>query len=65
LINPLLPIEFVPGRPGDYAGREVSAGKAKQLLDWEARTSFEDGMRRYLDWWLMKAEGDEAQASQG
>jgi UDP-glucose 4-epimerase len=64
LINPLLPIEFVPGRPGDYAGREVSADKAKQLLDWEARTSFEDGMRRYLDWWLMKAEGDEAQASQ-
>jgi UDP-glucose 4-epimerase len=65
LINPLLPIEFVPARPGDYAGREVSAGKAKQLLGWEARTSFEDGMRRYLDWWLMKTEGDEAQASQG
>jgi UDP-glucose 4-epimerase len=65
LINPLLPIEFVPARPGDYAGREVSAGKAKQLLGWEARTSFEDGMRRYLDWWLMKAESDEAQASQG
>jgi len=70
LINPLLPIEFVPARPGDYAGREVSAGKAKQLLAWEARTSFEDGMRRYLDWWLMKAESDEAesdeaQASQG
>jgi len=65
LINPLLPIEFVPARPGDYGGREVSADKAKQVLGWEARTSFEDGMRRYLDWWLSKADGDEAQASQG
>jgi UDP-glucose 4-epimerase len=65
LVNPLLPIEFVPARPGDYAGREVSASKAKQLLGWEAQTSFEDGMRRYLDWWLMKTESDEAQASEG
>jgi UDP-glucose 4-epimerase len=64
LVNPLLPIEFVPARPGDYAGREVSAAKATQLLGWTARTSFEDGMRRYLDWWLIKAENDEAQASQ-
>jgi UDP-glucose 4-epimerase len=62
LVNPLLPIEFVPARPGDYPGREVSAVKATQLLGWTARTSFEDGMRRYLDW--IKAENDEAQAGQ-
>ncbi|HSS10562.1 MAG TPA: NAD-dependent epimerase/dehydratase family protein [Acidimicrobiales bacterium] len=64
LVNPRLPIEFVSSRPGDYAGREVSAAKAKQVLGWEARTPFEEGMRRYLDWWLIKAESDEAQASQ-
>jgi UDP-glucose 4-epimerase len=64
LVNPLLPIEFVKSRPGDYAGREVSAAKASQLLGWQATTSFEEGMRRYLEWWLIKAESDEAQASQ-
>jgi UDP-glucose 4-epimerase len=64
LVNPLLPIEFVSARPGDYAGREVSAAKATQLLGWTARTSFEDGMRRYLDWCLIKAENDEAQAGE-
>jgi len=57
LVNPLLPIEFVPGRPGDYAGRQVSAQKAARVLGWEARTSFEDGMRRYTDWWVEEEEG--------
>ncbi len=64
LINPRLPIEFVPARPGDYAGRKVSGAKATRLLGWTARTSFEEGMRRYLDWWLIKGEDDEARASE-
>jgi UDP-glucose 4-epimerase len=64
LINPRLPIELVPGRPGDYAGRQVSAAKATRLLGWTARTSFEEGIRRYLDSRLIRAEKDEAQASQ-
>src|SRR5437016_1604920 len=51
LVNPLLAIEFVPGRPGDYAGRQVSAEKASHVLGWQARTAFEEGMRRYTDWW--------------
>jgi UDP-glucose 4-epimerase len=57
LANPLLAIEFVPSRPGDYAGREVSAAKAKDLLDWAPTTSFEEGMRRYVDWWRAEADG--------
>jgi UDP-glucose 4-epimerase len=64
LVNPLLQIEFVPARPGDYAGREVSAAKAKELLGWTARTSFEEGMRRFLDWWRIKAENDGAEATE-
>jgi UDP-glucose 4-epimerase len=52
LANPLMQIEFVPARPGDYAGREVSPEKAARLIGWRAGTSFEEGMRRYLDWWL-------------
>ncbi len=58
LANPLLAIEFVASRPGDYAGREVSGAKAKALLGWTPTTSFEDGMQRYVDWW--RAEADEA-----
>ncbi len=50
-------VEFGPGRPGDYAGREVSNAKAERLLGWTPRVSFEDGMRQYLEWFL---EADEA-----
>ena len=52
LANPLLHIEFVPARPGDYAGREVSPRKAAELIGWQATTPFEEGMQRYLEWWL-------------
>ncbi len=51
LVDPELLIEFLPSRPGDYAGREVSAEKASRLLGWRATTPFEEGMRRYMEWW--------------
>jgi UDP-glucose 4-epimerase len=57
LANPLLAIEFVPSRPGDYAGREVSGAKAAELVGWRPTTSFEEGMRRYVDWWVADADG--------
>jgi UDP-glucose 4-epimerase len=62
LVDPLLPIEFVPTRPGDYAGRTVSGDKARRLIGWQPETSFEDGMRLYLDWWLAGAEVDAERA---
>jgi UDP-glucose 4-epimerase len=43
-------IEFVPERPGDFGGREVSASKAKQELGWEPTVEFEDGLRRTVEW---------------
>jgi UDP-glucose 4-epimerase len=52
LIDPRSQIEFVVARPGDYSGREVSGEKASRVLGWTPRTSFEDGMRRYVAWWL-------------
>jgi UDP-glucose 4-epimerase len=64
LVNPLLPIEFVPGRRGDYAGRRVSAEKAALALGWEPRTSFEEGMRLYADWWLEENEDSAPQAGE-
>ena len=65
LVDPHLPVEFVPARPGDYGGRPVSAEKAGRVLGWRPRTSFEEGMRHYVDWYLAEAEADDERASEG
>jgi len=44
-------IEYVEGRPGDFSGKEVNSDRAKDELGWEAKTSFEEGVRRYIDWY--------------
>ncbi len=52
-------IEHGPARPGDFGGKEVSSERAKQELGWEARTPFEEGVRRYVSWlkeWQKKRE---------
>jgi UDP-glucose 4-epimerase len=43
-------IEYVTARQGDFTGRSVSADKARRLLGWEPKVSFEDGLRRYVVW---------------
>jgi UDP-glucose 4-epimerase len=45
-------VTYLPGRPGDYRGRTVSAAKAARLLDWHPTTSFYGGLQRYIDWYL-------------
>jgi UDP-glucose 4-epimerase len=45
-------IEFVPERPGDFGGKEISAEKAQQELSWKATVEFEDGLKRTVDWFL-------------
>jgi UDP-glucose 4-epimerase len=52
LIDPGAEIEYVAARPGDYRGRDVSADKAARVLGWTPHTSFDEGMRRYVAWWL-------------
>ena len=47
-------IEYIPARPGDYKGKEISATKAKEELGWEARINFEEGMKRYITWYKEK-----------
>ena len=47
-------IEHVPARPGDYAGKEVSAKKILDELRWEPRVDFEAGMTRTVDWFKQK-----------
>ena len=43
-------LEFVPARPGDFGGKEVTATKARQELAWYPTVSFEEGLRRTVDW---------------
>jgi len=40
----------VDGRPGDFAGAQVSGLRAVEELDWRPRTPFAEGLRRYVDW---------------
>ncbi len=47
-------IEFVPERPGDFGGKEISALKARRDLCWGASVEFEDGLKRTVDWFRAK-----------
>jgi UDP-glucose 4-epimerase len=49
-------IEFTPARPGDFAGKEVSNELAKKELGWEPKTSFEEGLKRYIKWYEEREE---------
>ena len=48
------PVEIVhlEGRKGDFPGVEVSGERAERELGWRATTSFADGARRYVDWFI-------------
>ena len=47
-------IKYVPARPGDYAGKEVSARKVHDELGWAPIIDFEEGMSRTIDWFKNK-----------
>ncbi len=53
-------IDYTPARPGDFSGKEVSSAKALADLGWESRTSLEEGVRRYVDWYRQQGEESEA-----
>jgi UDP-glucose 4-epimerase len=44
-------IEYIPARPGDFSGKEVSSELARRELGWEPKVSFEEGIRRYIEWY--------------
>jgi UDP-glucose 4-epimerase len=46
-----VPIEYQPDRPGDFEGKNVSAEKARKELGWEPVTDFEEGLRKYYEWY--------------
>jgi len=43
-------IVHTEARAGDFSGAEASGAKALAVLDWAPRTSFADGVRRYVEW---------------
>jgi len=47
-------IQFVPERPGDFAGKEAVAEKARQELGWKPKVKFEDGLRMTVEWFRRK-----------
>jgi UDP-glucose 4-epimerase len=44
-------IEYKEERPGDFEGNIVSLEKAKRELGWEPKVDFEEGVRRYIEWY--------------
>ena len=44
-------IEYVPARPGDFSGKEVSSELVKRELGWKPKISFEEGIKRYISWY--------------
>jgi len=51
LFNGSVEINYVEARPGDYAGKIVSNDKSKSLLDWEPKIDFQEGAKRFVDWY--------------
>lgn len=44
-------IEYKEARPGDFSGKSVSRQKAEKELGWKPKVDFEEGTRRYIDWY--------------
>jgi UDP-glucose 4-epimerase len=44
-------IEYAEARAGDYSGKVASSGKARKELGWEPKVDFEEGLRRYIEWY--------------
>ena len=54
LIGEHVEIERTPPRPGDFAGREVSAQKAADELGWCCETDFEAGLKSTAEWFIQR-----------
>lgn len=48
---PHVPIQFVGDRPGQVYRHTCANAKARELLGWQPRTTFEEGLRRTIHWY--------------
>jgi UDP-glucuronate 4-epimerase len=51
-------IDWQPEQPGDVPQTWASVAKAHDLLDYEPRTPFTEGIRRFAEWFLQTAAPD-------
>ena len=51
LLGSSVPPEFAPVRPGDVRDSLADIGLARRVLGYEPHVSFEEGLRRTLDWY--------------
>ena len=56
-------LRWDPSKPDGQPRRRVDASRAEHLLGWRAHTSFEDGLRATIDWYL--ANRSEAERAPG
>ena len=52
-------IVHTEARPGDFAGQTVNSDKAERDLDWVPQVNFEEGMRRYVEWYKEHGESEQ------
>jgi UDP-glucose 4-epimerase len=57
-------IKHIEGRPGDFSGKEILANRAKEELGWEPNVSFEEGVRRYIEWYKKEKENRDSNWAQ-
>ncbi len=57
------PIEFMPARAGDYAGKDVVSEKAARELGWVPQIDFEEGMKRTVPWLIERIRAEEETAA--
>ncbi|MBZ5559450.1 MAG: NAD-dependent epimerase/dehydratase family protein [Acidobacteriia bacterium] len=60
LVGGNVEIKYTEGRKGDFGGKEVSSALARRELGWEPSVRFEEGVRRYLDWYKSRELASEA-----
>lgn len=54
-------IQFIGDRPGQVFRHTCDSTKVKNLLGWQPRTNFEDGMQKTIDWYKANQEWWEPQ----
>lgn len=56
-------VKYIPSRPGDFSGKEVSSEFARKELGWEPKVGFEEGVRRYAEWFRNERASGEVEWS--
>ena len=58
-----VPLKFLPDMPTGSYNRVASNQLAKELLDWEPRILFREGIRRTIDWFVNNRNPEQVRAN--